>query len=70
MMIDQKLLRGLEWDRGLYSALTKGLGITGPGSLEKAKEYLQELPEIKYRRESWMKKRERLLSAKLELQSI
>ena len=37
MAIDQELLRGLDWDRGLNSALTKGLEITGPGSLDKAK---------------------------------
>jgi hypothetical protein len=70
MMIDQELLRGLDWDRGLNSALTKGLGITGPGSLDKAKEYLQEPPEVKSRRENLLKRRERLLSAKRELQSI
>ena len=70
MMIDQELLRGLDWDRGLHSALTKGLEITGPGSLDKAKEYLQEPPDVKSRRESLMKKRERLQSAKRELQSI
>jgi hypothetical protein len=70
MMIDQELLRGLDWDRGLNSALTAGLGITGPGSLEKAKEYLQEPPEITTRRESLMRRRERLLSARRELLSI
>ena len=70
MMIDQELLRGLDWNRGLHSALTKGLEITGPGSLDKAKEYLQEPPDVKSRRESLLKKRERLLSAKRELQSL
>ena len=70
MMIDQELLRGVDWDRGLYSALTKGLGITGPGSFEKAKAYLQEPPNIRSRRESLLRKHERLLSAKRELQSI
>jgi len=70
MVIDQELLRGLDWERGLNSALTKGLGITGPGSLDKAKEYLQEQPEIKSRRESLLKKQERLLSAKRALQTI
>ena len=70
MAIDQELLRGLDWGRGLYPALTKGLEITGPGSLDKAKEYLQEPPEVKNRRESLQKKRERLQSAKRELQSI
>ena len=70
MVIDQELLRGLDWDRGLHSALTKGLGITGPGSLDKAKEYLQEPPEMKSRRESLLKKLERLQSAKRALQTI
>jgi len=70
MMIDQELLRGLDWDRGLHSALTKGLGVTGPGSFNKAQEYLEEPPDIKSRRESLLKKRERLQSAKRELQTI
>jgi len=68
--IDEELLRGLDWDRGLYSTLTGELGITGPGSLDKAKEYLQERPDIKSRRENLQKKLERLQSAKRELQSI
>jgi len=70
MMIDQELLRGLDWDRGLVSALTKGLGITGPGSFEKAMEYLQEPPDVRRLRENLSGKRERLLCAKRELQSI
>jgi len=70
MTIDQELLRGLDWNRGLHSDLTKGLEITGPGSLDKAKEYLQEPPDVKSRRESLSKKCERLLSAKRELQSL
>ena len=70
LMIDQELLRGLDWDRGLNSALTKGLGITGPGSMEKAKEYLQEPPDVKSRRESLSKKLDRLKAAWRELQSI
>ncbi|KAF9783799.1 P-loop containing nucleoside triphosphate hydrolase protein [Thelephora terrestris] len=70
MMIDQELLRGLDWDRGLNSALTKGLGVTGPGSFERAKEYLQEPHDVKSRREGLLRKRERLLSAQRQLQSI
>ena len=70
LMIDQELLRGLDWNRGLNSALTKGLGITGPGSLEKAKEYLQEPPDVKSRRETLLKKLERLQTAKHKLQTI
>lgn len=70
MMIDQELLRGLDWDRGLNSALTKGLGITGPGSLQKATEYLQEPPDVRSRREKLSRKHERLLTARRELQNI
>lgn len=70
LMIDQELLRGLDWNRGLNSALTKGLGITGPGSLEKAKEYLQEPPDVKSRRESLLKKLQRLEAAWQELRTI
>lgn len=70
MAIDQELLRGLDWDRGLQPTLARGLGITGPGSLDRAKEYLEELPDIKSRRESLQKKRERLQFAKRELQGI
>ena len=70
MATDEELLRGLDWDRGLHLSLTKRLEITGPGSLEKAKEYLQEPSEIKNRRESLLKKRERLQSAKRAPQSI
>ena len=69
LMIDQELLWGLDWDRGLYLALAKGLEITGPGSFEKAKEYLQETPDVKSRREGLLRKRERLLSAKQALQT-
>ena len=70
MAIDQELLRGLDWDRGLHTTLTKRLGITGPGSLDKAKEYLQEPPDVMSRREILVKKRERLQLARRELQSI
>ena len=70
MTIDQELLRGLDWDRGLLSALTKGLGIIGPNGLERAKEYLQEPLEVKNSRESLKKRLERLQSARKELLSI
>ena len=70
MTIDQELLRGLDWDRGLHSALTSGLEITGPNSMEKAKEYLQEPPEVNNRRDSLKKRLERLQSARKELLSI
>jgi len=70
MTIDQELLRGLDWGRGLQPALTKGLGITGPGSQDRAMGYLQDPPEIRNRRESLLKKRERLQSARRELHAI
>ena len=70
MTIDQELLRGLDWDRGLHSALTAGLEVTGPNSLERAKGYLQEPPDIRNRRDSLRKRLERLQSARKELLSI
>jgi hypothetical protein len=70
MAIDEELLRGLDWDRGLQTTLTKGLEITGTGSLDKAKEYLREPQDVKNRRESLQRKLERLQSAKRELQNI
>jgi hypothetical protein len=70
MAIDEELLRGLDWDRGLQTALARGLEITGAGSLDKAKEYLREPQDVKNRRESLQKKLERLQRAKWELQSI
>jgi len=70
MMIDEELLRGLDWDRGLKSTLTKRLEITGPGSFEKAKEYLEEPLDVSNRRESLLRRRDRLQSAKRALQSI
>ena len=70
MTIDQELLRGLDWDRGLQSALTSGLEITGPNSLERSKEYLREPPEVNNRRDSLKKRLERLQFARKELLSI
>lgn len=70
MAIDEELLRGLDWDSKLHSTLTKRLEITGPGSLDKAKEYLRELPDVMSRRQSLRNKLERLQLAKRELQSI
>lgn len=70
MAIDQELLRGLDWDRGLHSTLTKRLEITGSGSLDKAKEYLREPSDVVNRREILLKKRERLQFARRELESI
>ena len=70
LMIDEELLRGLDWNRSLNRALTKRLGVTGPGSVEKAMEYLQEPPDVKNRRETLLKKLERLQAAKRELETI
>jgi hypothetical protein len=70
MTIDQELLRGLDWDRGLHPALTTGLEVTGPNSPERAKQYLQEPPDIKNRRDSLKKRLERLQSARKELLSV
>jgi hypothetical protein len=70
MTIDQELLRGLDWDRGLHAVLTGCLEITGPNSLERAEEYLREPPEVKNRRDSLKKRLERLQFARKELLSI
>ena len=70
MAIDQELLQGLGWDRGLRSALMTGLELDGPNGLERAREYLQEPPEVKNRRDSLQKKLERLQSSRKELLSI
>ena len=70
MTIDQELLRGLDWNRGLHSALTKGLEIVGPNGPERAKEYLQEPLEVKSSRDHLNQRLERLESARKELLSI
>ena len=70
MTIDQELLRGLDWDRGIRAALVDGLEITGMDSLEKAKQYLQEPPDVQSRREDLQKKLERLRLAKREFQNL
>ena len=70
MTIDQELLRGLDWDRGLRTALIDGLEITGPDSLERSKHFLQEPPDVQSRREDLQKRLERLRLAKRELQNL
>jgi hypothetical protein len=70
MTIDQELLRGLDWNRGIRSTLIDGLEITGPESLERARQFLQEPPDVQSRREDLLKRLERLRLAKRELQSL
>ena len=70
MTIDQELLRGLDWDRGVRTALINGLEITGPDSLERSRQFLQEPPDVQSRREDLLKRLERLRLAKRELQSL
>ena len=70
MTIDQELLRGLDWDRGIRMALIDGLEITGPDSRERASQFLQEPPDIQSRREDFLKRLDRLRHAKRELQSL
>ena len=70
MTIDQELLKGLDWDRGLRMALVEGLEVTGPDSLERSRQFLQEPPDIQSRREDLSKRLERLRLAKRELQSL
>jgi hypothetical protein len=70
MTIDQELLRGLDWDRGIRPALIDGLDITGPDSIERSRQLLQEPPDVQSRREDLVKRLERLRLAKRELQSL
>ena len=70
MTIDQELLRGLDWDRGVRTALVEGLGVTGSDSHERSRRFLQEPPDIQSRREDLEKRLERLKLAKRELQSL
>ena len=70
MTIDQELLRGLDWDRGLRAALVKGLEVTGSDSLKRSRQFLQEPPDVQSQREDLLKKLERLRLAKKELQSL
>jgi hypothetical protein len=70
MTIDQELLRGLDWSRGIRAALVEGLEITGPDSLERARQFLQEPPDVQSQREDILKRLERLRLAKRELQSL
>jgi len=70
MTVDQELLRGLDWDRGLRTALIEGLEVTGGDSLKRSRQFLQEPPDIQSRREDLLKRLERLRLAKRELQSL
>lgn len=70
MTIDQELLRGLDWDRGLRAALVEGLEVTGSDSLKRSRQFLQEPPDVQSQREDLLKKLERLRLAKKELQSL
>ena len=70
MTIDQELLRGLDWDRGIRTALIDGLDITGPDGFERSRQFLQEPPDVESRREDFLKRLERLRLAKRELQSL
>ena len=70
MTVDQELLRGLDWDRGLRTALVEGLEVTGSDSFNRSRQFLQEPPDIQSRREDLLKRLERLRVAKRELQSL
>lgn len=70
MTIDQELLRGLDWDRGIRKALIDRLEITGPDSIDRSRQFLQEPPDVQSRREDLVKRLERLRLAKRELQSL
>ena len=70
MTIDQELLRGLDWDRGVRRALVEGLEVTSPDGHARSRQLLQEPPDVQSRREDLLKRLERLRLAKRELQSL
>jgi len=70
MTIDQELLRGLDWSRGIHAALVEGLEVAGSDSHERSRRFLQEPPDIQSRREDLLKRLERLRLAKRELQNL
>ena len=70
MTIDQELLRGLDWNRGIHAALVEGLEVAGPDSHERSSRFLQEPPDIQSQREDVLKRLERLSLAKRELQCL
>jgi hypothetical protein len=70
LTIDQELVRGLDWDRGVRAALVEGLEVTGSDNHERSKQFLQEPPDVQSQREDLLKRLERLRLAKRELQSL
>ena len=70
MTIDQELLRGLYWNRGVRAALLDGLEVTGSDNHERSRQFLQEPPDVQSRREDLSKRLERLRLAKRELRSL
>ena len=70
MAIDHELILGLVRGRGLQEALLQGLGITGPDSMQRCKEYLREPPDVVARREELQRRLERLRSAQTELMNV
>lgn len=70
MTIDQELLRGLDWNRGIHSTLVEGLEVAGSESHQRSSRYLQEPPDIQSQREDVSKRLDRLRSAKKELQCL
>jgi len=70
MAIDQELLRGLDWDRGIQEALFKGLGVGGPDGQRRCEDLLKEPPNVSARRADLLKKQKRLETAKMELMNL
>ena len=65
--MDYHFVFGLSRDRALERALHKGLGIGGGDSSQRCAEFLKEPNDMSERRESLVKKHERLRRAKKEL---
>jgi hypothetical protein len=61
---------GLDWNRGIRTALIEGLEVTGSDSFERSRQFLQEPPDVQSRREDLSKRRDRLRLAKRELQAL
>ena len=66
--VDEELVRGAA--KGLQRALMDGLGLDSPDAHERCTRYIAEHPRIAERRERLVARRNRLLLAQEELQTV
>jgi Dynamin GTPase effector domain len=66
--VDEQLVLGAA--KGLQSALVSGLGLDSPDAHERCTRYLAEHPRTAVRREKLVARRNRLLLAQEELQTV